>query len=196
MVCPWNHASRTTKISSHLPVAAFFSRPDQGKNCCDWQMQVSMLPPTLPNYKRAQLQLGWEWKFGLHDHDVRFVFAEMMQINEVKKIWYNQRLEGCRTCQRRWFTTVEGRNPANQLRLLAYPMIYRVFLHPRWLFRISSINSSLEHVKGNKTCLIWWKGTKLHPGRLTWNLQITHSERKMIFQTSMIMFHVNLQGCM
>ena len=27
-----------------------------------------------------------------------------------------------------------------------------------------------------------------------WNLQITHVERKMIFQTSMIMFHVNLQG--
>ena len=29
--------------------------------------------------------------------------------------------------------------------------------------------------------------TTLHPGRLTWNLQITHLERKMIFQTSMIM---------
>ena len=36
---------------------------------------------------------------------------------------------------------------------------------------------------------------KLHPGRLTWDLQITHLERKMIFQTSMTMFHVNLQGC-
>ena len=35
----------------------------------------------------------------------------------------------------------------------------------------------------------------LHPGRLTWNLQITHLERKMIFQTSMIMVHVNLPGC-
>ena len=35
----------------------------------------------------------------------------------------------------------------------------------------------------------------IHPGRLTWNRQITHLERKMIFQTSMIMFHVNLQGC-
>ena len=35
----------------------------------------------------------------------------------------------------------------------------------------------------------------LHPGRLTWNLQITHLERKMIFQPPMIMFHVNLQGC-
>ena len=35
----------------------------------------------------------------------------------------------------------------------------------------------------------------VHPGRLTWNLQITDFEWKMIFQTSMIMFHVNLQGC-
>ena len=35
----------------------------------------------------------------------------------------------------------------------------------------------------------------IHPGRLTWNLQITHLERKMIFQTPMIMFHVNLPGC-
>ena len=35
----------------------------------------------------------------------------------------------------------------------------------------------------------------LHPGRLTWNLQISHLERKIIFQTSMIMFHVNLPGC-
>ena len=38
--------------------------------------------------------------------------------------------------------------------------------------------------------------TLLHPGRLTWNLQITHLERKMTFQTSMIMFHVNFPGCM
>ena len=36
----------------------------------------------------------------------------------------------------------------------------------------------------------------LHPGRLTSNLLINHLERKMIFQTSMIMFHVNLPGCM
>ena len=30
----------------------------------------------------------------------------------------------------------------------------------------------------------------IHPGGLILNLQITHLERKMIFQTSMIMFHV------
>ena len=28
-----------------------------------------------------------------------------------------------------------------------------------------------------------------------WNIQITHLERKMIFQTPMIMFHVHLPGC-
>ena len=35
----------------------------------------------------------------------------------------------------------------------------------------------------------------LHPGRLTWNLQIANLEKKIIFQTSMSMFHVNLPGC-
>ena len=37
----------------------------------------------------------------------------------------------------------------------------------------------------------------IDPGRLTWNLQITHLERTIIFKTSMtmvIMFHLNLQG--
>ena len=37
--------------------------------------------------------------------------------------------------------------------------------------------------------------SSLHPGRLTWNLQITHLERKMIFQTSIIVFHVYLPRC-
>ena len=35
----------------------------------------------------------------------------------------------------------------------------------------------------------------LHLGRLTWNLQITHLERKMIFQTSLIMVHVHFPRC-
>ena len=35
----------------------------------------------------------------------------------------------------------------------------------------------------------------LYPGRLTWNLKITYLKRKIIFQTSIIMFHVNLRGC-
>ena len=35
----------------------------------------------------------------------------------------------------------------------------------------------------------------LHPGRLTWNLQMTNLQRKISFRTSVIMFPVNLQGC-
>ena len=35
----------------------------------------------------------------------------------------------------------------------------------------------------------------IHPGRLTWNLQITHLERKIIFQFTMFRFYVNLPGC-
>ena len=34
----------------------------------------------------------------------------------------------------------------------------------------------------------------LHPGRLTWNLKITQLKRKIIFQTIIFRFHVNLQG--
>ena len=51
------------------------------------------------------------------------------------------------------------------------------------------IDFRVEHLKGR-----FFQG--FHPGRLTWNLQITHLERKMLFQTSMIMFHVNLPGCL
>ena len=36
---------------------------------------------------------------------------------------------------------------------------------------------------------------QIHPGRLTWNIPITHLERKMIFQTPRIMCHANLPGC-
>ena len=35
----------------------------------------------------------------------------------------------------------------------------------------------------------------LHPGKLTWKLKITHLPKKTIFRTSIIMFHVNFQGC-
>ena len=41
-------------------------------------------------------------------------------------------------------TTVDGSEIrlTHQLRLVVYPIIYRVFIHPGWLFGISSINSS------------------------------------------------------
>ena len=39
--------------------------------------------------------------------------------------------------------TVDGWNPANQLRLVVYPIIFWVFLHPRCC-KISAINSSMD----------------------------------------------------
>ena len=38
-------------------------------------------------------------------------------------------------------------------------------------------------------------GGNLHPGRVTWNLQITQLKRKIIFQSIIFRFHVNLPGC-
>ena len=35
----------------------------------------------------------------------------------------------------------------------------------------------------------------VHPGRTTWNLKITQLKRKIIFQTIIFRFHVNLPGC-
>ena len=63
-----------------------------------------------------------------------------------------------------------------------------------WRAKAHGRNEGIGCNKSKQSCES--RGRKLlHPGRLTWNLQITHLERKMIFQTSMIMFHVNLQGC-
>ena len=39
-------------------------------------------------------------------------------------------------------------------------------------------------------------GWMLHHERLTWNLKITQLKRKIIFQTIIFRFHVNLPGCM
>ena len=50
--------------------------------------------------------------------------------------------------------------------------------------------------EGGIPATVFGRDRDIHPGILTWNLQITHLERNMIFQTSIIMFHVNLQGCM
>ena len=57
--------------------------------------------------------------------------------------------------------------------------------------QVSRPGTSLEARESTGLMATW----DVHPGRLIWNLQITHLERKMIFQTSMIMFHVNLPGC-
>ena len=60
----------------------------------------------------------------------------------------------------------------------------------RWTWK----SGSAEQKGGSQKNNDGWE--RFHPGRLTGNLQITNLERNMIFQTSMIMFHVNLQGCM
>ena len=43
------------------------------------------------------------------------------------------------------FHTVDARNPANQLRLVVYPIIYRVLYIPGWCW-ISSINSTFSYL--------------------------------------------------
>ena len=40
---------------------------------------------------------------------------------------------------------VHGRNPANQLRLVVYPSIYKAFLHPRWFLGISEPSTVSLH---------------------------------------------------
>ena len=55
---------------------------------------------------------------------------------------FNKNDENCRCT-----TMVDGRNPANQSRLVVYPVIYRVWYIPGWC-RISSINSMKSY--------FWW----------------------------------------
>ena len=74
----------------------------------------------------------------------------------------------------------------------------RYFYTSRWL-HLSTMSPKLSFKKVPKKWVGCWFNhqipCRVHPGRLTFNLQITHLERKIIFQTSMIMFHVNLPGC-
>ena len=65
-----------------------------------------------------------------------------------------------------------------------------------------SIKKYILKKKKKKTSqAISWKNINfiikhvLHPGRLTWNLQITHLERNDLPNLHEDMFHVNLQGC-
>ena len=76
-----------------------------------------------------------------------------------------------------------------------------VFSPDFWLPSTVSWQSPMAFLRDNGGLWVFLKivvpqnGWFIHPGRLTWNLQITQLERKIIFQTSMIMFHVNLPGC-
>ncbi len=67
------------------------------------------------------------------------------------------------------------------------------------LFLVSASGSGTSTVLDNQRkgpraqrCNFW----ELHyPGKLTWNLKISHVQRKIIFQTSIIVFHVNFFKC-
>ena len=89
--------------------------------------------------------------------------------------------------------------------------VYHFF--PRWGSRSVKFGIQLwcllASSKGDRWCTCWcdqaassWKVLlnqprakimSIHPGRVTWNLQMGKNET---FQTSMIIFHVNLQSCM
>ena len=71
----------------------------------------------------------------------------------------------------------------NPFQLTMTPAPHHHIIYWWYLMMITTISTTLIY------------SLTVHPGRLTWNLQITHLERKIIFQTSMIMFHVNLPGC-
>ncbi len=120
----------------------------------------------------------------------------------------NMKLEVC-TCNYRLYRFHGCSMLNNNMLLIWFDMLNSQVFAKRW--RRSSfgwhvvyqLTSPMSHVfVWEEVVFMWedvWSPTSdqpIHPGRLTWNLQITHLERKMIFQTSMIMFHVNLQGCM
>ena len=80
---------------------------------------------------------------------------------------------------------------------------------PKSLFRNAGVPSEFTNSKTVPVKTLWGETSRphsknwnslsyfknIHPGRLTWNLKITYLKRKIIFQTSIIMFHVNLRGC-
>ena len=88
-------------------------------------------------------------------------------------------------------------NSASQILRVSQPVQARLRNLLRWIWKSQHrccISRAPRIEKKIQKLEAFWT-QPLHPGRLTWNIQITHFERKLIFQTSMIMFHVNLQGC-
>ena len=88
----------------------------------------------------------------------------------------------------RSWTTHDGRNPAP---------VDKQFIPLFTGFYTSQVVQDFFHQQYDQTVTIPKEGALdnegVQPGRLIWNLQITHLESKMIFQTSIITFHVNLQ---
>ena len=81
--------------------------------------------------------------------------------------------------------------------LIRLRVVFYGCFHPLWKLKYHhGFKTACEYVLFFGSSKFEIGNFTLHPGRLTWNIQITHLERKMIFQTPMIMFHVNLPGCM
>ena len=91
------------------------------------------------------------------------------------------------------------------LRMLPHPNKWKRKVHwyspcqKKWSWwSLATAGGTIDHLNPylNQMYTFFFKiSWDLHSGRLTRSLQITHLERNMIFQTSMIMFYVNLQGC-
>ena len=60
-----------------------------------------------------------------------------------------------------------------------------VHSNPLGMFDLPGCHFFLMHGLSIPCAVLFFFFNHVHPGRLTWNIQITHFERKMIFQTSM-----------
>ena len=66
---------------------------------------------------------------------------------------------------------------------------------PKWMVKIMENPIKMDDL-GGKTHYFWKHPIRhIHPGRLTWNLIIHPWKRKIIFQTIIFRFYVNLPGC-
>ena len=66
---------------------------------------------------------------------------------------------------RPWNKTIDGRNPANQLRLVAYPIIYRVLYIPNGAGFLPSTGSSENYLYSQKPQGLQFSGSQLPAGK-------------------------------
>ena len=96
--------------------------------------------------------------------------------------------------------------PASTLVGFLYELQPRIAMPPVKPYQFHCTQSWNQPWNEDSWYILSFFPTQPQPIKITWNpntpwkinmvhLQITHLERKIIFQTSMIMFHVNLQGC-
>ena len=61
-----------------------------------------------------------------------------------------------------------------------------------WLLKVGKDEGKGQFIRAEGWVYIMFI---IHPGKLTWNIKIGQLKRKIIFQTSIFVFHVNFQGC-